>query len=412
MVLMAFVAVSQAMAPSFLIKYMAGNFKGSPEELRANLSPYALQILDSAFLDIDSGMYRDYHVHVVGNGEFGEDSYINSKFREGFHPVGRLTYEFYLSASGVNSKDSVDSQFWKRLVDLSKDMEPHGKLGILAFDKFYTPMGEEKLDLTEFYLSNKRMLELVGKYPDRFFAVGSVHPYKKNYLEELDILAKAGVRIIKWLPNAMGIQPDDKKLLPYYEALKKHNMVLLSHTGIEKAVEAEEYQSYGNPLRFKYPLSLGVKVIMGHCASLGQCTDFESENKNEVPCFDLFARMMEDSAYVGLLFGDISATTQFNRKLDVVETILDNKHWHSRLVNGSDYPLPGFNFIVSTNRFVNGGLLTSMEAEALDEIYGYNPLLFDFVLKRRLKSKKGNRLPASLFMENPELAYPSIKKTN
>jgi hypothetical protein len=53
---------------------------------------------------------------------------------------------------------------------------------------------------------------------------------------------------------------------------------------------------------------------------------------------------------------------------------------------------------------VRGGYINADERESLNEIYDYNPLLFDFVLKRTIRlpgTKK--RLPASVFMTNPAL---------
>ena len=48
--------------------------------------------------------------------------------------------------------------------------------------------------------------------------------------------------------------------------------------------------------------------------------------------------------------------------------------------------------------------LTEAEGSSLKEIYDYNPLLFDFVLKRALKLPgTDRRLPAGIFMTNPAL---------
>ena len=77
--------------------------------------------------------------------------------------------------------------------------------------------------------------------------------------------------MIKWLPNSMGISPVHPKCIPYYEKMKELGMVLLVHTGEEKAVIShDELQKFGNPLLLRKPLDLGVKIIMAHCASLGQ----------------------------------------------------------------------------------------------------------------------------------------------
>ena len=50
--------------------------------------------------------------------------------------------------------------------------------------------------------------------------------------------------MIKWLPNAHGIDPSHDLCVPFYEKMKEHDMFLLCHCGDEKAVEGEEYQVF------------------------------------------------------------------------------------------------------------------------------------------------------------------------
>ena len=114
---------------------------------------------------------------------------------------------------------------------------------------------------------------------------------------------------------------------------------------------------------------------------------------------------MDEKRYEGLVFGEISAMTQFNRIGKPLQTILAREDLHKRLVNGSDYPLPAVNILIRTKPLVKHGYLTSAEGESLKEIYNYNPLLFDFVLKRTLKHPRtSKRFPASVFMVNPSLS--------
>jgi mannonate dehydratase len=62
------------------------------------------------------------------------------------------------------------------------------------------------------------------------------------------------------------------------------------------------------------------------------------------------------------------------------------------------------NILIRTQPLVKAGYINSDERDSLNEIYDYNPLLFDFVLKRTIRSPGTNRhLPASLFMTNPAL---------
>ena len=179
----------------------------------------------------------------------------------------------------------------------------------------------------------------------------------------------------------------------------QYKMALLTHAGEEKAVDAEEDQKYGNPLLLRYPLSLGVKVIVAHCGSLGTNIDLESPDKKVVDNFDLFMRLMDDPKYKANLFADISAVIQFNRDKKVLETLLTRQDLHERLVQGSDYPLPAVNIVIRLGRLVEFGFITSNEQKVLQEIYDYNPLLFEFAVKRTIRWKE-KKFSDFIFMEN------------
>jgi mannonate dehydratase len=169
---------------------------------------------------------------------------------------------------------------------------------------------------------------------------------------------------------------------------------LLTHAGAEQAVHGGSIGEYNNPLRLRRPLERGVRVIMAHCASLGEYTDIDrGADGPKVPAFALFARLMDEPRYQGELYGDISATVQSNRVGTALATLLARNDWHPRLINGSDYPLPGVLPLVSMRRFVEQGYLKQAEAGVLAEIRRYNPLLFDFVLKRSLVKDGGSFAP-------------------
>ena len=71
---------------------------------------------------------------------------------------------------------------------------------------------------------------------------------------------------------------------------------------------------------------------------------------------------MDEPDYGKQLYGDISAMTQSNRATEVLVKLLERADWHARLLNGSDYPLPGVMPIFSVRELVARGLLAP-EAE-------------------------------------------------
>ena len=387
-----------------LLHHIGGGFNHQPEELTDRLSRRSSDLIKRAFDQIDPQRLVDHHVHVAGLGVGGTNAFVNRKMRSWAHPFHRLKFKVYLSSAGVDAEQHADSQFVQRLANLVRQIDNHGKHRLLGFDKNYGPDGSVNLEKTEFYVPNEYVFKLSQDYPDLFLPNISVNPYRIDAIEELEKWAKLGARIVKWLPNAMGIDPSNSLCNPFYQKMKDLDLILLSHGGEEKAVEADEDQKLGNPLLLRRALDHGVKVIVAHCAGLGKNEDLERPGRERVDNFDLFLRLMDEKRYEGLVFGEISAMTQFNRLGKPLTTILASKELHERMINGSDYPLPAVNILIRTKPLVKHGYITETERHSLKEIYHYNPLLFDFVLKRTLRLPgTESRLPASVFMANAAL---------
>lgn len=384
---------------SYLFDKLGGNFSGPPRELNANIGPKAKELIAASFQDIPPEKRIDFHTHILGTGSGNTGTFLNDEMLSLWHPKKFIRFSVFKSAAGIDNLDMGDAQYLTRLTDLIRHIPQRGKYMALAFDKHYRRDGTVDLGYTEFYIPNAYVFDLSSKYPGTFQPVISVHPYRKDALRELEYWAGKGVRFIKWLPNAMGIDPSDGKIDPYYRAMKKLGMILITHTGGESAVEAEDFQKFGNPLLFRRPLDMGVRVVMAHCASTGANPDLDSPGRGEVSNFQLFLRMMGEAKYEGLLFGEISALTQYNRFRGKLDVLLEKEELHHRLVNGSDYPLPAVNIVIRTGELQEEGYITGEEKEALDQIYRYNPLLFDFVLKRTVRHPtSGKKFPPSVFM--------------
>jgi len=388
-----------------LFHHIGGAFTHEPEELKARISVKTADLVKRAFDDIDPAKLVDYHTHVAGIGVGTNGTFVNPRMLTWRHPVHKLRFKTYLSAGAVRDVERADQQIIERLARLVGSIEGHGKHRLLAFDKNYHRDGRVNLAKTEFYVPNDYVFDIAEEHPDLFEPVISINPYRPHALKELERCAELGARQLKWLPNAMGIDPSDELCDPFYQKMKKLNLVLLSHGGEEKAVETKEDQRLGNPLLLRRALEHGVKVIVAHCAGLGDNEDLDNRDRKRVSNFDLFLRLMSEKRWEGLLFADISAMTQYNRSGQPLTTILKREDLHERLVNGSDYPLPAINILIRTSALQKQGYITKGERASLNEIYDYNPLLFDLVLKRTLKLPGTERgLPASIFMANSALA--------
>lgn len=390
-----------------LYDWVGGNFAGKPGEMWDKLTPGARRLIVNAFADIDPGRFADFHVHMVGTGAGGTGVFVNPSFRSWRHPIRRAQFQVYLSAGGVVDLDRADAQYVERLLELLRAVPVPGRYFIYAMDRHYRPDGTPDAEQTPFYVPNEYVVCLAEKYPDLLVPVISVHPYRADAVQELERWAKKGCRHVKWLPNSMGIDPSSAQIEPFYRKLIEHDMVLLVHTGRELAVYTGGNQKLGNPLLLRKPLDLGVTVVALHSASDGTSVDLDSPGKERVPSFDLFLRLMDDPRYERRLYGEISAVAFFNHLSRPLATLLERDDLHHRLVNGSDYPLPGINLLILTRQLVRLGYITEEERSLLNEIYIYNPLLFDFVVKRTLRHPAtGKQFPASVFTLPSALSPP------
>lgn len=404
--------VSLILLSLFLLKgcsLIGGAFTSEPEQLFEKISPGAKALMEKAFEDIPETARRDYHTHILGMNTELNGTFVNEDWQTPFGGlINYIRLEVYKSAAGMEDEETADLQFIERLKNLIQYMPKRGKYGIMAFDYFYHENGKVDKFLSTFHVPNDYVMKLVKNNPDIFFPIISIHPYRSHATEKLEKYAQAGVRFVKWLPNSMGIHPSSEtmraQLDAYYQIMKQYDMVLISHTGEEKATEAEEFQFLGNPLFLKRPLDMGVKVVMAHLASLGECQPGDGPDcPPNTPYLDVAINLMEDPKYERNLFADISALTQDNRK-EHLDKVIESESIHPRLINGSDYPLPAINIVIQTRTLVQSGHITAIEREQLNEIYECNPLLFDFVLKRTLRhSKTGKKFPVSVFLENPYL---------
>ncbi|MBL6934335.1 MAG: amidohydrolase [Alphaproteobacteria bacterium] len=392
---------------SAVLKQVGGAYSHPPEEMETILSDGAKALVAWAYGHVGDGRLRDYHVHVVGVGAGNTGAEVNPKMLSWLHPISRLKAAVYMNSSGVTDLANADRDYMERLTRLAENTPGGGKFHLLAFDRHYNADGTVNAAKTELYIPNDYVMALARQRRDLFVPVISVHPYRRDAVAALEKWAAQGAKFIKWLPNAQGIDASDPAIDPYYETMKTHNMVLLTHVGKELAVESGDAQALGNPLLFRRPLDRGVTVIMAHGASLGDSEDLDNPGDTpgaRVDNFDLFMRLMDDPRYGDTLFGEISAITQFNRVPGPLLGLLERGDLHHRLVNGSDYPLPAINFLFQTRQFVNLGMITKEEQTYLREIYGVNPLIFDYVLKRILRHPEtGAQFPSSVFQTHPRL---------
>ncbi|MGQ0656288.1 MAG: amidohydrolase family protein [Betaproteobacteria bacterium] len=344
----------------------------------------------------------DCHTHLIGSGDSGSGIYVNPQMESIMSPAQYARRLFFLNAGCAHdAPGSVDRSYVERMRNLIDGLSATGGAGtkmlLYAFERTHDDKGEPDLDHTPFHVPDAYTRDIARAHPQYFEWAASIHPYAKDAVERLEDAVRDGARAVKWLPSAMNIDPSSRRCDKFYEKLKEKNMPLVAHAGLERALVGRGLHDYANPLRLRRALDAGARVVVAHCASMGEDRDLDKgPNGPYVGSFTLFARLMAERRFAGRLFGDLSAMTQVNRAGPALKRVIEEKSWHARLLNGSDYPLPGVMPIFSVDFLVSLGLVAESAASVLKDIRAHNALLFDFVLKRALRSGS-SALPPGVF---------------
>jgi uncharacterized protein len=354
---------------------------------------------DRLWNGIDAAAFVDMHVHVVGNMSEGPQaqSWMNPEMMRAYNPFLLAHFAVFADASCMTHHPlQAGDAYVARLLELAEEFPRGARFMLLALDGWHDAQGQWVRANTVLKVGNEFVSGIAARYPSRFKWAASIHPYRKDALAALDQAALGGASAVKWIPYLMGIDPASPRCDAFYARLAQLGLPLVIHSGWQHSLIPLADQEWGNPLRLRRPLELGVKVVAAHCATQGEMRDEESAGAPTVPAFGLLRRLIDEVKYRGLLFGDISGIESNGREPDMVRELVLDARWIGRLVNGSDYPLPGSRVLTSTARMVELGLLSPDVAREIGHIQGHNPLLYDFALKRLLRVE-GRSFPAQVF---------------
>ncbi len=388
--------MASASMPSLALRLDEGSPIFNPcEKLGRKLREHPLTL--AAFEGLNADDVWDCHTHLLGLGESGGGAWVTPKMQTMWRIRLFAQYRFYLNASCVDpANKNVDRDFLARLTTLMDDFPTGYRAMVMAFDRTHDTMGTPQLEKSAFYLPNAYAGNVARQNPARFMWTASIHPYRIDAAKAVADAVAQGAVAVKWLPPAMGIDPASTQCDAFYTAMAKYDLPLITHGGEERAVEGAHQPAFGNVLKLRRPLERGVRVVVAHCASLGEDIDLDKgPNGPAVSCFELFERLMTMREFEGRLFGDVSALPQINR-MSSLQRVLAHHDWQGRLLNGSDYPLPGVFPLFSVNAFVERSWLSAEVGEHLKAVRGANPILFDFLLKRHL-SIDGNKFGRDVF---------------
>ena len=267
-------------------------------------------------------MRIDGHVHFVGDGSNESGCWLRSSTL-----LDRIVEPIVKAQAGILKSSrqlGVDQAYEERLIGLIDDSLLDAVL-LLAMDYPYDEDGNCLKKKAKFYVPNDHVLGLAKKKA-QIIPACSIHPARKNAIQELERCAEQGAKVLKLLPNCHNVDCSDNRYRIFWERLAKLNMPFLAHTGGEFSVPVLNAK-FADPRILRLPLECGVKVIAAHGAGKSGLWDLDYTA-------DLL-RMMDEFAN---LFTDNSALASPNR-WRTIPALLDPKI-QSRVIHGSDFPIP------------------------------------------------------------------------
>ncbi|MBK5274878.1 MAG: amidohydrolase family protein [Desulfuromonadales bacterium] len=264
----------------------------------------------------------DIHCHTAGIGSGGSGCFVSPALRR------NIRYRFFLKAFGVSDAElnrQGDTLVLERLSQRLEQSRHVSAAVVLAMDGVLDNQGNLDHSRTEIHIPNEFLARECRRLPNLLFGA-SINPHRRDALERLERAAAEGAVLLKWLPSIQGIDPDDRRLEPFYRRMQELRLPLLTHTGNEESFTRAD-NSLADPQRLRRPLEMGVTVIAAHCASNGR----NQGQRNLERLLPLFAEFPT-------LYSDISALTQANR-LGHLSQVLRHTHLHDRLLYGSDMPI-------------------------------------------------------------------------
>jgi predicted TIM-barrel fold metal-dependent hydrolase len=269
----------------------------------------------------------DIHTHLAGIGQNGTGCFIAPRK---FDSVLYRLLRWNLGILGAERQGNLDLAYRQRLEKDIAEAAAHDTVQaavVFAHDRVYAEDGTALDAQQELYVPNDYLFTSAEQAHGRILPAASVHPYRKDALEETVRWMDRGAVALKWLPNSQGMDPRHDRCRPIYRLLRERKVPLIAHTGGEHTVRVIR-RKFGNPKLLEAPLREGVTVIMAHCATKSGLWDPD--------WFTAFAALAREYPHC---YGDTSALTtpgrtRWNTRL------LREKDLVPKLVHGSDYPVP------------------------------------------------------------------------
>jgi uncharacterized protein len=298
------------------------------------------------------------HVHMVGNGVAGSGGWLRLK---GWHKwlAGFMLRQLGIPASALEG--DLESIYADHLAKLVRDSSMDAVV-LLAHERVHDADGTPREDLGSIFVPNDVVLELAKTFPE-FLPGVSIHPARRDALDELERCLAGGAVLMKCLPNCQNIDLSDKRYRLFWERMAAARLPLLAHTGGEHTVPVVN-AALADPKLLRFPLECGVTVIAAHCGTRSGAFDH-----------DYFDDWVEMLSKFPNLYGDISAMVSLNRCGHLRDCL--RAEIAPRILHGSDFPVPVLGHRMWLQGWIDRATFRRCQAIA-------NPLERDWEFKRAL----------------------------
>jgi predicted TIM-barrel fold metal-dependent hydrolase len=295
---------------------------------------------------------------MVGNGRAGSGGWLRLS---GWH---RWLAGFMLRQLGVRAsalEGDLEAIYAEHLVRLVRESSMDA-IVLLAHERVHDPDGTPREDLGSMFVPNDVVLGLAKQCPEILAGV-SIHPARRDALDELERCLEGGAVLMKCLPNCQNIDPSARRYRSFWERMAAAGLPLLAHTGGEHTVPIVN-PALADPNLLRFPLECGVTVIAAHCGTSSGLFDHDY--------FDDWVAMLREFPN---LFGDISALVSLNRCGHLRDCL--KEEIAPRILHGSDFPVPVLGHRLWLQGWIDRPTFQRCQAIA-------NPLERDWQFKRAL----------------------------
>jgi len=276
----------------------------------------------------------DVHIHIGAKDDRASGCYWSKEFESGI-----AFFAFRLVTSSLFRRMDL-GYIAKHLLKVINGSQCVDKCVLLAMDQVYDEGGRVYDQYgagmrTHLHVPNAYLAAFASQNPRVLFGA-SVHPYRRDWEDELHRSLGNKAVLCKWIPSSHQIDLASPRCLPFYKKLAASRLPLLCHVGPEAAIPPfdKPSQELNSPRLLRPALDAGVTVIAAHAALPLFRPPLESDKAYQ----ELARLFLEAASKKWELYADLSAINLGPRGsyVDELKSVIPPE----RLLFGSDYPIP------------------------------------------------------------------------